>query len=132
MIYIPSKWDRDYFGHLPMPPRIGSKVGVAFDKNANFNGYNYDHFEDETVAYVRNYGDNLTVSEIETIEDYIRLIKYGDGVVFASITANLSIVNGSAFVTNPSIDFRPYLGFKVTLNDGTQNLVGFLKSAGGG
>jgi len=48
------------------------------------------------------------------------------------LTAKLSLVNGTAFITSPSVDLRPYIGYKITLNDGTQNLVGYIKAAGTG
>lgn len=50
----------------------------------------------------------------------------------ASLTCNLSLVDGTAFISNPSVDLTPYLGWTITLNDGTQNLVGWIKAAGTG
>ncbi len=47
-----------------------------------------------------------------------------------TLTCNLSLVNGAAFITNPSQDLTSYLGYKITLNDGTQNLIGWIKAAG--
>jgi len=52
--------------------------------------------------------------------------------VLAGFTCNLSIVDGTAFITNPSTSLVPYIGRKITLNDGTQNLVGYIKAAGTG
>ena len=49
-----------------------------------------------------------------------------------SFTCNLSLVNGTALISNPSRDLVPYVGYKITLNDGAQNLVGWIKMAGPG
>ena len=55
-----------------------------------------------------------------------RILRYS----IASFTCNLSTVAGAAFVTQPSADLTRYIGCKLTLNDGTQNLVGWIKAAG--
>jgi hypothetical protein len=60
----------------------------------------------------------------------IRAVKYGTGKTLSSFTCNLSLVNGTAFISNPSVDLRQYIGFKITLNDGSKNLVGWIKAAG--
>lgn len=55
-----------------------------------------------------------------------------EGKSIAAITCNLSTVDGGAFVTNPSINLSLLAGrpYKITLNDGAQNLVGWIKDAG--
>ena len=62
----------------------------------------------------------------------IRRRRILQGKTITGFTCNLSLINGTAFITNPSVNLRPYLGFKITLNDGTQNLVGWIKAAGTG
>ena len=62
----------------------------------------------------------------------IRKIRQGTNLVLSSLTCKFSIVNGTAFITSPSVDLRPYLNFKITLNDGAQNLIGWIKAAGTG
>lgn len=54
----------------------------------------------------------------------------GKTIVIPSFTCKLSLVNGAAFITNPSIALTPYLDCKFTLNDGSKNLVGYSKAAG--
>jgi len=41
-------------------------------------------------------------------------------------TCNLSTVNGTAFITNPSIPLTGYIGAKITLTTGGKTLVGWL------
>jgi hypothetical protein len=49
-----------------------------------------------------------------------------------NFTANLSTVNGTAFISNPSTVLTPYLNMKITLTAGGKTLVGWIKSAGTG
>ena len=89
----------------------------------------YRHLEPETVVYQTL--PSAAQTQFTTNEN-IKLIKYGSGITLSSITANLSQVNGTAFVSNPSVDLRPYVGFKGTWSDvGTQG-VGFFGAAGTG
>ena len=44
----------------------------------------------------------------------------------AAFTCNLSTVNGTAFITNPSIPLTAYIGAKITMTTGGKTLVGWL------
>lgn len=58
---------------------------------------------------------------------------YGPGsTTFTSFTCNLSTVNGTAFITNPSVNLTRYLGYKITITAGGKTLVGWIKAAGSG
>lgn len=61
-----------------------------------------------------------------------RFLDAGGSLVLPTLTANLSTVNGAAFITNPLTDLRPYLGYKATLTAGGKTLVGWIKAAGTG
>lgn len=92
----------------------------------------YDDFEPETRAYAQLPSPGINIA---LADSYIKLIKYSTGITLSSVTANRSDVaggataSGGAFVSNPSVDLRPYVGFKLTTNDGG---VGWIKSAGTG
>ena len=87
------------------------------------------HLEPETVVY--NALPSAAQTQFTTNEN-IKAVKYGSGVTLAAFTPNLSIVAGTAFVSNPSVDLRPYVGFKIVLNETTHNLTGYLKAPGTG
>jgi hypothetical protein len=53
-------------------------------------------------------------------------------VTLASFTCNLSTVNGSAFISNPSVRLDGFVDRKLTLTGGGKTLVGWVKSAGTG
>ena len=55
-----------------------------------------------------------------------------EGKPITGITANLSLINGKAFISNPLINLSLLAGksYKLTLNDGSQNLVGWVGAAG--
>lgn len=89
----------------------------------------YVYLEPETLNYLKLSGAS---TDWFTINENIKAVKYGSGKVLAALTCNLSLVNGTAFITNPSVDLRQYVGFKITLNDGTQDLVGWIKAVGTG
>ena len=89
----------------------------------------YRHLEPETVVYQTL--PSAAQTQFTTNEN-IKLIKYGSGITLSSITANLSQVNGTAFVSNPSVDLRPYVGFKGTWSDVSTHGVGFFAAAGTG
>lgn len=84
------------------------------------------HLEPETVVYQAL---SAAAQTQFTTNENIKLVKYGAGVTLAAVTANFSLVDGTAFVTNPSVDLRSYVGFKLSTNDGS---VGYAKAAGGG
>ena len=50
----------------------------------------------------------------------------------SGFTCNLSTVNGTAFITNPSISLARYQNYKITLTSGGKTLIGWIKSAGTG
>jgi hypothetical protein len=52
--------------------------------------------------------------------------------VNAALTCKLSTVAGTAFITNPSVDLRPFIGRKATLTSAGKTLVGWIKAAGTG
>lgn len=86
--------------------------------------------ENETISYLAISGVSLTDAQIVTLDTNIKAIKYGSGVTLSSLTANLSLVAAGAFITNPSVDLRPYIGFKHTLTAGGKTAVGWGKAAG--
>ena len=50
-----------------------------------------------------------------------------------TITCNLSLESGKAFITNPSVDLTPYRGMRIVLTDSAgKELSGFIKAAGTG
>jgi hypothetical protein len=49
-----------------------------------------------------------------------------------NFTANLSTINGAAFISNPSTVLTPYLNMKITITAGGKTLTGWIKSAGTG
>jgi hypothetical protein len=68
-----------------------------------------------------------------TLENGMSLTSNAVGtVVLAGFTCNLSIVNGIAFVTNPSVRLDGFIGRKLTFTAGGKTLVGWAKSAGSG
>jgi len=85
------------------------------------------HIEPETLAY--DALPNATQDQFGTNE-LIKSVKYGSGVTLSGLTCNLSMVNGTAFITNPSVDLRKYVGFKITITETTHTLVGYIKSTG--
>ena len=89
------------------------------------------HIEHETVAYY-SLGSNDGTTQF-TLNEQIKSIKYlGGTVTLAGLTNNLSLVNGTAFVTNPSVDLRKWVGFKISLTETTHTLIGYVKAAGTG
>ena len=77
-------------------------------------------YEAETTAYLALPGVSLTATQASLLNQNIRAIKYGSGITLSSVTAGLSTVNGTAFVTNPSVDLRPYTngtGWKFVFTD---------------
>ncbi len=50
----------------------------------------------------------------------------------AAFTCNLSTIDGTAFITNPSVDLRSFVGRKITLTSGGKTLVGWVKAEGTG
>ena len=49
---------------------------------------------------------------------------------FTGFTAMLSTVNGSAFISNPSVPLDPYIGYKITLTTGGKTLIGWIQAPG--
>ena len=91
-----------------------------------------DNLEDETLAYIATHGVSRTPAEIAAINANIKAIKAGTPVVLSSLTAKLSMIDGTAFVTRSSVDLRPYKDFKLSFSDGAQSLVGWGKAYGEG
>lgn len=89
-------------------------------------GYQRRPYEPETRAYMNQPSPGLTWQEADA---NIKAIKNDSGITLVAVTANLSQVDGSAFVSNPSVDLRPYVGFKSTWSDAG---VGWIKAAGTG
>jgi hypothetical protein len=86
-------------------------------------------WEPETCAYMSLTGVS---GDMRAINSNIKDVKFGSGLSLTSQTMNLSTVAGTAFVTNPLTDFRPYVGFKITLTAEGKTLVGWIKAAGTG
>lgn len=88
--------------------------------------------EIETLNYIGLLGGAINRVDAETIDAQIKSIKYGSGITLSAVTANIATVNGEAMISIPSIDLRPYVGFKVSIAAGGKTLVGWVKSAGTG
>ncbi|MEW6613950.1 MAG: hypothetical protein AB1401_00540 [Thermodesulfobacteriota bacterium] len=82
------------------------------------------------MAVTKVAADGVSISEAVAKDVH----KIGRNVVtsLGSITCNLSLVNGVAFVTNPSVDLTPYIGKLLTLKAGGKTLTGWIKAAGTG
>ena len=90
----------------------------------------YRHLEPETVVYQ---GLPSAAQTQFTTNENIKLIKYTTaGVTLTALTANLSQIDGTAFVSTPSVDLRPYIGFKGTWSDVGTAGVGWFGVAGTG
>lgn len=87
--------------------------------------------EPDLVSYIA-LNPSLTNAQIAALDANLKAIKYGSGITLNALTCKLSLVDGTAFVTQPSIDLRPYLGFKLSFSDGSKTLVGYAKAAGTG
>jgi len=74
--------------------------------------------EPETATYWA-LNPSATPAQIAAIDLNIKLIKYGSGITLASVTTNISAVDLTAFLSNPSTDLRPYCGngWKATITD---------------
>lgn len=87
--------------------------------------------EPETVAYY-TLGNSDGTSQF-TLNEQMKSLKYNGGIVTLSgLTCNLSLVNGTAFITNPSVDLRKYVGSKISITETTDTLVGWIAAAGTG
>jgi hypothetical protein len=98
----------------------------------------YRRLEPETIAY------NTLLGGVNpnwwTLNEQIKAIKYSTGISIANVVANLSTVNGTAFVTNPVFtatglpanDLRWAVGFKLSFAAAGKTLVGYGKAAGTG
>jgi hypothetical protein len=101
--------------------------------------YIASRFEPETLAYV---AANPSFSGIGNLDGIIKAIKYGSGVTLTSVVANLSTVNGTAFVTNPTFTYTGLpsndlswldgTGWKVSLSDGSKTAYAYAKAKGSG
>lgn len=58
-----------------------------------------------------------TQADIVALDQNIKAIKFGSGITLASVTANVSNVTDYYFLSNPSVDLRPYTGFYATITD---------------
>lgn len=81
----------------------------------------------ETRTYFALPGATGSVKELDA---QIKSLKAGGTVTVSSVTGNLSLFNGTAFITNPSIDLRKYVGFRIILSDGSNTLDGMIKAGG--
>lgn len=83
--------------------------------------------EAATRAYFALPNPTGTVKDLDT---QIKILNAGGTVTLSGLTCKLSLVNGTAFVTQPSVDLRKYVGYKITLTASGQTLVGWIKAAG--
>ena len=93
---------------------------LLFASTGNCLDFNkYRGFEPETVAYAQLPGAASTHAALAAIDTNIRAIKYGSGITLVSVTTNISAVDLTAFLSNPSTDLRPYCnaGWKATITD---------------
>ena len=67
---------------------------------------------------------------VKDLNAQIKILNAGGTVTLNSFTGKFSIVGDTAFITNPSVDLRKYVGYKITINDGTNDLVAWIRSAG--
>ena len=115
---------------------IETVINRVWTDRGNFNHatpiLRIDNLEDETLAYIATHGVSRTPAEIAAIDTNIKALKAGTPVVLSSLTAKLSTVDGTAFVTQSSVDLRPYKDFKLSFSDGSQALVGWGGSYGTG
>lgn len=57
----------------------------------------------------------------------------GENVAISGMTCGLSLVDGKAFITNPSVDLTKYIGRKITITDSAgKKIIGYIKAAGTG
>lgn len=76
--------------------------------------------------------DKRTASRIRRTNGVSRF-QNGISTTLAGLTCNISVVDGTAFVTNPSVDLTPYLGCRITLVDTARlSLIGWVKAKGTG
>lgn len=76
--------------------------------------------------------NKLTASRIRRTNGVSRF-QNGISTTLAGLTCNISVVDGTAFVTNPSVDLTPYLGCRITLVDTAGlSLIGWVKAKGTG
>jgi len=93
---------------------------LLFASTGNCLDFNkYRGFEPETVAYAQLPGAASTHAALAALDTNIRSIKYGFGITLSSVAMNISAVDGTAFLSNPSTDLRPYCnaGWKATITD---------------
>jgi hypothetical protein len=88
--------------------------------------------ETETIAYLRTAGGVFTAAQIRTIDNNIKAIKYSTGIILASVAVNTSNVASYYFLSNPSVDLRPYTGFYASLAAGGQTKKVLLGAPGTG
>jgi hypothetical protein len=84
----------------------------------------------ETKQYLSLPGVSLTSAQILALDANIKAIKYGAGLTLSGVTVNTANYgNGLQFLTNSSIDLRPYVGFYININNGL-NFTGLVGSVG--
>jgi hypothetical protein len=87
-------------------------------------------YEWQTEAYLDILGVHLSLADRIALNANIRAIKTTPGgITLSSVTFYRSDVNGTAFITQPSVDLRAYLDFRLTFADGA---IGWVKAAGTG
>jgi hypothetical protein len=93
-------------------------------------------WQSEVFKYLTSSGASLTRAQIAAIDANIKAIKYGSGIILASVTGYLSTVNGTALATGLSVDPRPYVmtpGWKIAFADSAGKIAyGYGKAAGTG
>lgn len=81
--------------------------------------------EPETLAYLA-LNATLTPDQIVALNANIRAVKYSTGVALTAVTCNLSLASGYYFLTNSSVDLRPYAlisGVQFSVSDGSNAAV---------
>lgn len=93
---------------------------------------NARRFEPETLYYVASTGTSLSLSDLLTLNEQIKLIKYNGGsVTLSGLTAKFSNATGYQFVTNPSSDLRKWIGYYITFTSSAGNTLKVKVSAAG-
>jgi hypothetical protein len=102
---------------------INDGIGLFSEKYGSIEA----SFEPETMIYL-NLPHPLLSGAV--VDAYIKAIKAGNSVVLPLFIGNMSLVALTSFLTQCSVDMRAFVGFKTTINDGTHDLVGWIRSAG--
>lgn len=104
-------------------------------------------FETETINYyllkyvnTAQHSKETIISELSTLDGYVKEIKYRSGITLSSVTLGISNLAGSYFINNPSFDLSLFTnsvwltgnGIKLTINDGSKSKIVVAAAVGTG